>query len=68
MKKDSFRQWLGGKYQEYLYEHDAFNEPVKPLVYYFKEYRWWLRRQYRQDQLKESKRNEYNEKHNTRQS
>ena len=61
MKKDSFRVWLQGKYQEYLYEHDAFNEPVKSLAYYFKDYRWWLRRQYRLDQIKETKKHEYDE-------
>jgi len=54
MKKDNFRNWLQVKYQEYLYEHDAFNEPVRPLAHYFNEYRWWLRRQYRADILKET--------------
>lgn len=66
MTKGSFRQWLGGKYQEYLYEHDAFNETSKPLIYYFNEYRWWLRRQYRAEQQKEMKKHEYNAKHNSR--
>lgn len=64
MKRGEFRSWLGGKYQEYLYEHDAFNEPVKPLSYYYNEYKWWLKRQYRSYQKQEQKKREYNAKFN----
>lgn len=68
MRKGEFKGWLSGKYQEYLYEHDAFNEPVKPLSYYFNEYKWWLRREYRKNQQKEKYYREYNAQFNTRKS
>ena len=66
MIKGEFRGWLQGKYQEYIYEHDAFNEPARPLNYYWHEYKWWLRKEFRKNQLKEKQQHEYNEKFNAR--
>jgi hypothetical protein len=68
MKKGDFRSWVSVTYQKYLYEHDAFNEPVKPMKDYWREYRWWLRVGFRRDQQKEIKKREYDAKDHTRQS
>lgn len=68
MKRGEFKGWVTGTYQKYLYEHDAYNEHAKPLLYYWQEYKWWLRQQFRLEQIKEKRRREYNEKLNTRQS
>jgi hypothetical protein len=66
MKKGEFKSWVSVIYQKYLYEHDAFNEPVKPLKHYWNEYQWWLRREFRREQQQEIKKREYDEKYHSR--
>ena len=52
MTKGTFRNWVKMQWQENCIEHDAFNEPAHPLSYYFNQYKWWLRREFRHQQGK----------------
>jgi hypothetical protein len=52
MKKDKFREWVRMCWQENCMERDGFNQSAHSIAYYFNQYKWWLRREFRYQQGK----------------
>ena len=48
----SFRDWLKDLWYENCEERMQWGNPKFTLSEYFKEYKWWLRREYRYQQRK----------------
>ena len=51
MKQTPFRNWLRNKWYEHLEEINSFGEPAPTYNsdFYFKTYKWWLKREYRHE-------------------
>lgn len=48
----NFRQWLNRKWYEHLDEcHNWRSEPCASAGVYFNKYKWWLKREYRQQRV-----------------
>jgi|LakMenEpi03Aug12_release.lakeMendotaPanAssembly.Ray.scaffolds.fasta_scaffold416898_3 hypothetical protein len=52
MTKIKFRDWVRMCWQENCMERDGFNESAHSITYYFNQYKWWLRREFRYQQGK----------------
>ena len=52
MIKGEFRTFVRQVWLENCFEHDSFNEPAWKLSDYFNQYRWFLKRKFREEQRK----------------
>ena len=41
-----FREWLVDLWRANCDEHDGWGQPPMTMNEYFKQYRWWLKREY----------------------
>jgi hypothetical protein len=51
MKQYNFRLWLTKMWIENKEEHQVYGESEMKLVEYFNRYKYWLKREYRYQQL-----------------
>jgi hypothetical protein len=52
MKNSHFRFWLRNVWLDNCDENDNFNQPKYSLEDYWAKYKWWLRREWRHQQVK----------------
>jgi hypothetical protein len=58
MKWSSFRGWVHNLWVENCEEHLQDRRPKDSEREYFNKYRWWLKREFKHQMMKERKKNE----------
>jgi hypothetical protein len=58
----SFRHWVHNLWIDNCEEHYIYQQPRYTEQEYFQKYKWWLRREYRHQQQKQRKMEEYRKK------
>ena len=44
----AFRMWVQNIWHENCREHEAYGLETLPMSVYWRQYKWWLKREYRQ--------------------